>query len=354
MTSADLTSKIQELEKKLAAKESLIKTLLDKLNTRQNSDVAPFTVLEQNSALQDVVQRKTRQLEEKNLELQAAHDSLRQAQSELLQAQKLESVGRLAAGVAHEINTPIQFVNDSNHFLQDATADILRYVDLLREVRSESSHPRVQESIEMEEEIEYGYLNEQVPKALERSIDGLKRVAEIVRSMKEFAHPDSKELVYTDINRLVTTTLTIARSEFKYVAQAETDLGQIPEVLCLPGEISQVMLNLVVNAAHAIEDVVGNSGTLGLITIKTYREDGCVVIAINDTGTGIPEHVRETIFDPFFTTKEVGKGTGQGLAIAHRVVVQQHGGQLRFDSEVGKGTTFFIELPIETTGSAVA
>jgi two-component system, NtrC family, sensor kinase len=185
-----------------------------------------------------------------------------------------------------------------------------------------------------------------VPKALDRSIEGLGRVATIVRSMKEFAHPDQKNKTPVNLNQAISSTLIMASNEYKYVADVETDLGDIPLVSCHGGEVNQAVLNIIVNAAHAVDDVVKGSSARGRIKIRTRREGDCVVISISDTGGGIPLHVRDRIFDPFFTTKEVGKGTGQGLAIARQVVREKHGGDLTFESVLGAGTTFHIRLPI--------
>jgi signal transduction histidine kinase len=270
---------------------------------------------------------------------------------ELRQAQKLESVGRLAAGVAHEINTPIQFVGDSIQFVRDATGDLITLIERLRVVRDAvlSVAPTDAAAVgaaATEAEIDLPYLMEQLPKAIERSLDGLHRVSTIVRSMKEFAHPDQKEMANVDLNQAIQSTLVIARNEYKYVAEVETDFGVLPPVTCHAGEVNQVVLNIIVNAAHAIGDVVGKSNAKGRITIRTCQQDDSVRISISDTGAGIPEAIRHRIFDPFFTTKEVGRGTGQGLAIARAVVVDKHHGELTFESEVGKGTTFFIRLPI--------
>jgi PAS domain S-box-containing protein len=276
----------------------------------------------------------------------------RRLEAELRQAQKLESVGRLAAGVAHEINTPVQFVSDSVHFVRDAFGDLSSLMKSYGELRtaaaSGSASPElVADVAEAEDAADVPYLLENVPKALERSLEGLDRVATIVRSMKEFAHPDQKEMAPVDLNQAIQSTLTIARNEYKYVAEVETDFGELPRVTCLVGEVNQVVLNIVVNAAHAIADAVKGTDARGRITVRTRREGDQVQIAISDTGGGIPEHVRERIFDPFFTTKEVGRGTGQGLAIARAVVVEKHHGSLTFESEVGRGTTFFVRLPID-------
>ena len=275
----------------------------------------------------------------------------RASELELQQAQKLESVGRLASGIAHEINTPIQFVGDSVHFVREAVQDLFGLIEKLQLVRSAVEHGEPADAAAAvanaaEQSADLAYLCDNVPKALDRSLDGLSRVATIVRSMKEFAHPDQKEMAEADVNQAISSTLVIARNEFKYVADLETELGAIPPVNCHIGDINQAVLNIVINAAHAIEGSVAGSERRGRISVRTRAEGDSVVITIADTGGGIPEAVRERIFDPFFTTKEVGKGTGQGLAIARSVVVDKHGGELSFESELGRGTTFTIRLPI--------
>jgi predicted ATPase/signal transduction histidine kinase len=275
----------------------------------------------------------------------------KQLEMELQQAQKLESVGRLAAGIAHEINTPIQFVNDSVHFVRDAMVDLGRVVGRYRETREKlAKDPGWEQEAralrEADEAADLDYLVENIPSALERSIDGLSRVAAIVRSMKEFAHPDQGQQAPADINRAIENTIIMACNEYKYVAEIELEMGELPKVNCKVGELNQVVLNMVVNAAHAIGDVVKDTGSKGKISVRTWREGEDAVIAIRDTGAGIPAGIRDRIFDPFFTTKEVGRGTGQGLAIARTVIVEGHGGTLTFETEVGKGSTFFIRLPI--------
>jgi PAS domain S-box-containing protein len=270
---------------------------------------------------------------------------------QLRHAQKLESVGRLAAGVAHEINTPVQFVSDSVYFVRDGLKNVF---DLIVEYQTECKAAAdgsnvgkmVAQINRVEQDVDLPYLLEQLPKALDRALDGLDRVAVIVRSMKEFAHPDQTEKTTVDLNRSIASTLTVARNEYKYVADLETEFGDIPGVTCNVGEINQVVLNLVVNAAHAIADVVAGTEEKGRIRIKTWHEEDEAVITIADTGGGIPAEIRGRIFDPFFTTKEVGRGTGQGLTIARAVIVDKHGGALDFETEVGRGTTFLIRLPI--------
>jgi len=282
---------------------------------------------------------------------------------ELAAAQKLESVGRLAAGVAHEINTPVQFVSDNLQFVRTSMTDVAAVIRGYRHLKeaAESSGNVVaaaRRAGEAEQAADLDYILENVPLALDSSIEGLGRIATIVRSMKEFAHPDQVQKAFSDLNQAIRSTLVIAHNEYKLVAELHTQFDDLPIVPCFVGEINQVVLNLIVNAAHAISDVVKESGLLGRLDVRTRLDGAEVEISISDTGAGIPESVRPMIFDPFFTTKEVGKGTGQGLAIARNVIVNKHGGTLRFESECGKGTTFFIRLPvkasIETSDAAQA
>jgi signal transduction histidine kinase len=283
----------------------------------------------------------------------------RRLENDLAQAQKLESVGRLAAGVAHEINTPVQFVSDSVHFVREAMDDLSEIVDKYRDLRiaTESGtgvEAAAKAAEDAENEADLDYILENAPVALDRARDGLGRVAAIVRSMKDFAHPDRKEMAQADLNQAISSTLIIAANEYKYVADVETGFSELPPVNCFAGEINQVVLNLIVNAAHAIGDVVKGTSAKGKITVATRAHEDFVEIAISDTGRGIPVEARSRIFDPFFTTKEVGKGTGQGLAIARSVVVDKHGGSLTFDTELGKGTTFYIRLPVAGPATASA
>ena len=258
------------------------------------------------------------------------------AEARMASSDRLESIGRLAAGVAHEINTPIQYLNDSVTFIRDGVGELLAYIDELHKLTP--SRGAASEDVD--------YMREELPPALSRVAEGLSRITEIVRSMKVFSHADQREMSDVDLNCSVTSTLVVARSEYRDVADVETDLGEIPRVICHGGQINQVVLNLVVNAAHAIGDANKSSGVRGKIVVRTREENGRVVISIEDTGGGIPEAIRARIFDPFFTTKEVGRGTGQGLSVSRNVIVKGHGGELDFTTEIGKGTTFFVRLPI--------
>jgi signal transduction histidine kinase len=292
-----------------------------------------------------------------NAQLKQEMDERLKIEIELRQVQKLEAVGRLASGIAHEINTPIQFVNDSIHFVRDATVGLQQIIDHYKTTLQAApdgdwSVQAKHAMLEAEEAADLPYLVQELPAAIERSIDGLGRVSTIVRSMKEFAHPGQNEIASVDLNHAISTTLTIARNEYKYVADVETHLGELPLVPCCQGEFNQAFLNILINATHAIGDVVGTTGAKGRITIATSLEGDFVLVTVADTGAGIPVAVRDRIFDPFFTTKDVGRGTGQGLPIARSVIVDKHQGQLTFESEIGKGTSFFIRLPLQRAVNA--
>lgn len=252
----------------------------------------------------------------------------KQTELALRQAQKLESVGLLAGGIAHEINTPIQYIGDNLRFLQES------FVELEPLLRG-SSIP----------EADCDYLRDEIPLAIHHSLEGVDRVAGIVRSMKEYSHAGTREMRPANLNHLIENALVMARNEWKYVAEVKKDFqSDLPEVACDRGEIGQVLLNLVVNASHAIQEKVAGTNEQGAITIQTRAQACGVEVQVRDTGAGIEEHLRSRIFEPFFTTKEVGKGTGQGLAIAQAVVLR-HGGRLEVDSEWGQGTTFSLYLP---------
>jgi PAS domain S-box-containing protein len=283
-----------------------------------------------------------------------AEEERSQLQAQLHQAQKLESIGQLAAGIAHEINTPTQYVSDNIQFVQKAFTDLGTLVEahtaLARQLRKGGhAEPEVEDILARTAKIRSAYLMKEVPLAIADAMEGLERVTKIVRAMKQFSHPGSDEMIPSDINRAIESTVTVSRNEWKYVAELVTELDPaLPLVPCLPGEFNQVILNLVVNAAHAIGDKVGDgSKAKGLITIRTRLLAEVAEISISDTGTGIPEQVRPHIFEQFFTTKEVGRGTGQGLALARGIIVEQHGGTLHFETQTGQGTTFVIRLPLK-------
>src|ERR1700722_1472020 len=273
-------------------------------------------------------------------------------EAQLRQAQKLESVGQLAAGIAHEINTPTQTIGDNVRFLKDAFQDLrtvlVNYERVLAAAKDCTlSCEILQEVTAAVERADARYLLDEIPKAIEQTLEGVTRVSTLVSAMKEFSHPGTKDKTPLDLNHAIESTITVARNEWKYVSDVETDLDMsLPPISCQPGEFNQVILNLIVNAAHAIADVAAKGGPeKGKIRIQTRNCPEWVEIRIQDSGSGIPEKVRARIFDPFFTTKEIGKGTGQGLAIARSVVVDKHDGTIHFETEDGRGTTFIIRLP---------
>jgi two-component system, NtrC family, sensor kinase len=270
----------------------------------------------------------------------------------LRQAQKLESIGQLAAGIAHEINSPTQYIGDNLCFVQEVFNDLLRLLGqfnlLLEAARGQSFAQGLAEGIEKTiQDIGLADLETEIPQSITQALSGVKRVAKIVQAMRDFSHPGTETKTPIDLNRAIESTLTVCRNEWRYVADVQTDFDPcLPPVSCLPGEFNQAILNIVVNAAHAIADKSGGKSK-GVIGVKTRQKGDKVEIRISDTGTGIPEAARGRVFDPFFTTKEVGKGTGQGLAIARSVVVDKHQGEISFETELGQGTTFIIRLPQE-------
>ena len=271
---------------------------------------------------------------------------------QLRQAQKLEAIGRLAAGIAHEINTPIQYVSDNTRFLQESFQNLQltlkSHLELLQAARTNRLTPELiarAESVLASSDL--GYISEQVPAAIKETLEGVERVTRIVRAMREFSHPGGKDKALADINQAVETTITVARNEWKYVAELKLDLDpNLPLVPVVVGEFNQAILNLIVNAAQSISDVQGTHPLeKGAISVSTRREGEFVEIRVGDTGTGIPEAIRSRIFEPFFTTKDVGKGTGQGLSMVYGSIVRMHGGTVTLETEAGKGTTFISRIP---------
>ena len=263
-------------------------------------------------------------------------------EKELAEAQKLEAVGQLTSGIAHEINTPVQFIGDNLSFIGDS----LREIFLL--LHAVEHHETAKVLLTQHPDMDLPFLMEELPRAVEQACEGVQRVAELVRGMKEFAHQDRGEVTPTDLNRALDRTLTVARNEWKYAADVETQFGNLPLVPCQASAIRQVFLNLICNAAQANVERNQRTGRgKGLIRIATTSDAEAVTVVITDTGTGIPDEARPRIFEPFFTTKPVGKGTGQGLAISRTIVCEQHGGLLDFETELGVGTTFRVRLPLQ-------
>jgi len=289
----------------------------------------------------DVTARRAAELERKQMEVQLRH------------AQKLESIGSLAAGIAHEINTPTQYIGDNTSFLGGTLPGLLACMEaqhqFLLGLQARQALPAEgAEVLGRIDALDLEYLAEEVPKAIRQTLEGVARVAAIVSAMKDFSHPGGEGKVPADLNRAIESTLMVSRNEWKYLAELEQDLDpDLPPVPCFQGEVNQAILNLVVNAAHAIEEALGPhpAGNLGVIRVATRRVGQEVRISVADNGKGIPEAIRERIFEPFFTTKPLGKGTGQGLAIVH-AVAEKHGGRVTLESEPGRGATFHLFLPL--------
>jgi PAS domain S-box-containing protein len=269
---------------------------------------------------------------------------------ELQLAQKLESVGRLAAGIAHEINTPIQYVGDSLFLLRSAYDEFNQLldsvgnaIDILPDSDARSALQRAMSELMKKHDVEY--LRAEMPKAFERTFDGVDRVTNIVSAMKEFAHPDGEEQSAADLNHAIDNTLIVTSNEYKYLAKVRKNFAELPPVVCNIGELNQVFVNLIVNAAHAIQDA-GKDVNTGEIRISTAIEGDSAVVRVGDNGCGVPADNLSKLYDPFFTTKEVGRGSGQGLAISHSIVVDKHGGDMSVSSTVGVGTEFALRVPI--------
>ena len=278
----------------------------------------------------------------------------KRTERQVAQSQRLESIGQLAAGIAHEINTPIQYVGDNIHFLSDSfkglSALLAAYRELECPAKNAPEEPGLRDrTARLAEEVDIEYLQAEIPKAIQQSLDGVRRVAEIVGAMKELSHPGTTAKCAVDLNHLIGNTILVSKHAWKLVAEVTTDFdSELPTLQCIAGDLSQVILNLIVNAADAIADTVKDKGGIrGRVVISTRRCGDWAEIRVSDNGPGIPESIQPRIFDPFFTTKDVGKGTGQGLAIAHAMITQKHQGTIHLETQKGVGATFVIRLPIE-------
>jgi signal transduction histidine kinase len=301
------------------------------------------------------LEKMSEQLQHEIAERTRAEAERARMEEDLRLAHKLEAVGQLASGIAHEINTPVQFVGDNLRFLHTSIAGLSQVLAAQRRLvevldgagLGQDAAAALTAVREAGVEADLEFLTEELPRAVSESLEGIERVGRIVLAMKEFAHPDGGEVVGTDLNHCIQTTLVVSRNEYRHLADLVTELDpQLPMVRCIPGEINQVLLNLIVNAAHAIAARTTGTGGRGTITVRTQVLDDQVEIGVRDTGTGIPPQARARIFDPFFTTKEVGQGTGQGLNMARAIVATRHGGQIDFSTELGVGTEFTVRLPI--------
>ena len=268
----------------------------------------------------------------------------------LLHAQKMESVGQLAAGIAHEINTPAQFIGDNIRFLQDSMQDLLTLVNIC-DSACRSPNPSlasISEQLERcKQDVDFEFLTEEIPHAIRQSLEGIERITRIVQATKKFSHPGSETRTLADVNEILENTLTVAQNEIKYHADVIREYDpELPELPCFPADLGQALLNIIINAAHAVGQRFKDDAGRGIIRIETRKRGDNIRIKVQDTGCGIPDEHKEKIFNPFFTTKEVGKGTGQGLALAYTIVEDKHGGTISFVSRVGEGTIFTVCLPL--------
>jgi len=275
-------------------------------------------------------------------------------QQNLIQSQKLESVGQLAAGIAHEINTPVQYIGDNIRFLHQATESLIGIIDLVSDMINISDaidEEQIKNSRIIKDKLansEIGFFKDEIPLSIKQSLEGVEHISKIVKAMKEFAHPGGADKGLMNINRILENVITISRNEWKYAAIIKTELEEsLPQVVGYANEISQVLLNMIINSAQALNEKYdgGNAGK-GIISISTLSTAQEIEIHIHDTGTGVPEHLRSKLYDPFFTTKDVGKGTGQGLYLAHDIIVNKHGGNIELNSLEGEFTEFVIHLPM--------
>jgi len=356
----ELTLRVGALERKLRAKEKTIRVLIQRIENSSTEAHSAFWVLEQNIALEKMVAKRTAEINAQKEQLGQALAQLRGTQAKLIQAQKLEAIGQLAAGIAHEVNTPTQYVSDNTSFAQRGVAGLITALQAAMVVVQAAKEGPVDAQLIAAADAavtkaKVPYLVKQLPRALEQSREGLGRIASIVQAMKEFSHPSGSEKKPVNLREAIETTIAVARNEWKYVAEVELDMdASLPLVPALRNEFNQVILNLLVNAAHAIGEVTaGGSQGKGKISIVGRMQGEQVEIRVSDTGAGIPEGVRARVFEPFFTTKEVGKGTGQGLAIAYSVIVDKHQGSIAFETEVNRGTTFVICLPVVDSAAAL-
>jgi two-component system NtrC family sensor kinase len=334
-------ARIIELERKLAAHERTIAVLSDSVERQLAEPTSDMRVAIEMMQLESIVRERTEECANRSSALEQALRELHQMQDQLLQANKLEAIGQLAAGVAHEINTPMQYIGDNARFLEKAFADLL-------------AAPSADPEIEAKRRRRLEMICARVPRAIAGTLEGVESVSRIVRALKEFTHPGAGEKEQIDLNEAVRSTVALSRGEWKYASSIEIDLdASIPPAYGFRHEIQRALLNLLVNAAHAVADRLAEDGggaSPGVIRVSTRHAERGVAFEIVDNGTGIPAAIRSKVFDPFFTTKPIGKGTGQGLAIVRGIIVEQHGGAIDLwsDNTPGsptRGTRFTVVLP---------
>ncbi|BDU73458.1 sensor histidine kinase [Mesoterricola silvestris] len=351
--SAGDPERIAELERQLQARDKTIAVLIQRQLDVRARETSTLHFLEQNITLEKVVEGKTRELASEREELQRTLAELRRTQARMLQMQKMESIGQLAAGIAHEINTPTQFVADNITFFRATFEPLLSLIDAalglvgkMREAQGLSEDLADFDS--KREAADLDFIREEAPLALAQCAEGLSRIAGIVKAMKHFSHASSGVMEPEDLEEIIRAAVTVSRSEWKAVADVDLaiqpGLGQVP---CLRDEIGQLVMNLVINAAHAIgENIERGRMARGRIEVSARIDGDRAELRVADNGTGIPEEIRDRVFEPFFTTKPVGRGSGQGLALAYATVVDKHKGQIQLEPREGGGTCVVARWPI--------
>jgi len=279
-----------------------------------------------------------KKLREANEELSAAYDQLKKTQSQIVQQEKMASIGQLAAGVAHEINNPVGFITSNLSTLGKYFQKLGDYLKFLEDKVAAQGEEAAEQMAAEKKSLKVRYVLEDIPDLLEESLEGTERVKKIVQNLKCFSRVDDDSQKEADINECLESTLNIVWNELKYTCEVHKEYGELPRTKCYANQLNQVFMNLLVNAGHAIEEK-------GDIHIKSWADDSYIYVSVTDNGCGIPPDIADRIFEPFFTTKEAGKGTGLGMSISHDII-QKHNGEISFTSEVGKGSCFTVKLPI--------
>jgi signal transduction histidine kinase len=284
--------------------------------------------------LEQQVRMRTEELEKSIAELKAT-------QQQMIQQEKMATIGQLTAGIAHEINNPIGFIASNTESLEKYCERILKFMEAQQAlILTGKIDPQDLDSLQAQRhQMKIDRISKDIPEMIRETLEGVERIKSIIRDLKSFSHMDETEQKFADITQCLESSLNIVNNELKYKATVTREYGELPELRCYPQQLGQVFMNLLVNAAHAIT-------TRGEITVRTWTAEGLVYVSVSDTGSGIPEEVRARIFEPFFTTKEVGKGTGLGLSISSEIV-RNHGGEIRVSSEPGQGSTFTVAIPLE-------
>lgn len=298
------------------------------------------------------IRQNQQRLQQANEQLHQEMENRQKMERELAQVQKLEAVGHLAAGIAHEINTPAQYISGNMNFLLDVFSDIEKLLAILNCLVAAARANDVDQDLIVQAErliaqADVDYIKDEAPKAIQQSLDGIEQVADIIRAMKDFSSPGGTQKQCADLRQCIQSTLTISHNQWQPFADVVTEFDpDLPPIFCYAGDLNQVILSLLVNAAHAIEDNKQQADARGRITISTHSDGDWAEFRISDTGIGIPTDIQDKVFNPFFTTRDVGKGRGQGLSLARSLVVDKHGGTICFESRQGEGTTFIVRLPI--------